>query len=122
MLTFMSYTENKGRGIFAYRFISAGTLIEEAPIIEIPREELSHLKATQLYNYFFKWPNKGGAIALGYASLYNHSFSPNAYYIKKIPERIIAIYAYQNIYQGEEICINYNGDPQDQSALWFQTT
>ncbi|HWL25392.1 MAG TPA: SET domain-containing protein-lysine N-methyltransferase, partial [Ureibacillus sp.] len=32
----------------------------------------------------------------------------------------IDFYAMRDIHEGEEILVNYNGDPEDQSPLWFE--
>jgi len=69
-------------------------------------------------NYIFWW-GEDKAIALGYGSLYNHSFNPNAYYITNIENDSIDFYSGMDIQKGEEILINYNGDPDDQSPIWF---
>jgi lysine 2,3-aminomutase len=39
-----------------------------------------------LGNYYYDWENKAAAIALGLASLINHSYNPNTYYVKKFVE------------------------------------
>ena len=60
------------------------------------------------------------ALALGYGSLYNHSYTPNARYFTNIENQSIDFYARKDIREGEEIMVNYNGDPEDQSPLWFE--
>lgn len=112
----------KGRGVFAITPFSVGTCIERSPVIEIPEEEIIHIRRTVFHNYFFKWgtQRKDGALALGFGSLFNHSYSPNAKYTIHVEERIIAFYALVQIQPGEEITVNYNGDPRDQSKLWFR--
>ena len=60
-------------------------------------------------------------MALGYGSLYNHSFKPNARYTKGPAEMAIKFSALRDIAAGEEILINYNGTPEDDSPdLWFK--
>lgn len=120
MLVRIKDTPYKGRGVFAKQRILKGTLIEEAPVIEIPPAEVDFIKSTQLFNYFFRWPQKGAAIALGYASLYNHSYDPNTRYIKRIGHKTIVFYAIRHIDEGEELTINYNGAPADRSPIWFE--
>lgn len=60
---------------------------------------------------YYCWDSSKGdrAIALGYGSLYNHSFSPNAMYVRRLDEREMDIVAYRPAAAGEEICVNYNG-------------
>ena len=48
------------------------------------------------------------ALALGYGSLYNHSYNPNARY-DDVGRQIKEYSALRDIQRGEEITINYNG-------------
>ncbi|HNE48113.1 MAG TPA: SET domain-containing protein-lysine N-methyltransferase, partial [Saprospiraceae bacterium] len=59
------------------------------------------------------------AIALGYGSLYNHSYNPNARYEVDFDEEVIRFYTLSTIKAGGEITVNYNGDWQDQNPVWF---
>jgi SET domain-containing protein len=106
------------RPIYAKRDIKKGEILEEAPVIISPKTERDYLKKTVLVNYCFSW---GGhlAIALGYGSIFNHSYIPNARYITNIDNQSIDFYAMADIREGEEITVNYNGDPKDKSPLWF---
>lgn len=110
-----------GRGIFATRDIQKGELLEESHIILVPKEEYKYLKKTVLSNYFFWWRKDKTecAIALGYGSLFNHSYTPNATYKFIRKNKTINFYAYTDIKAGEEIFVNYNGKPHDQTPLWF---
>lgn len=112
-------TQKYGRGIFAIRNIQKGEFIEEAPVIVIPIKEWKvMMKKNILSNYVFRW-DADKAIALGFGSLYNHSFTPNARYHTNIENQSIDFYAWEDIQENEEITVNYNGDPMDQSSLWF---
>jgi SET domain-containing protein len=110
-----------GRGIFATRNIKKGELIHEAPIIISPCEEYKNLKKTVFIEYVFWWGEKleERALALGYGSLFNHSYTPNALYKLNLAQKTIDFYAHSDIIAGEEIRINYNGDPEDETAVWF---
>ncbi|MCS6899216.1 MAG: SET domain-containing protein [Myxococcales bacterium] len=114
-------TIHAGRGVFACERIPAGSLIEECPVIEIPEEELVSLMPTTLGDYFFQWgpTRQQGALALGYGSLYNHSYHPSAGYVRKLESRTIQFLALRDIEAGEEITVNYNGSPEDRSPVWF---
>lgn len=110
-----------GLGVFAAEEIKEGEVIEEVPIILIPEEQLSDLTKTKLLDYFFAW-GKGfrqAAVALGFGSLYNHSYTPNARYFKKLDTISIQFVALKKIPIHQEILVNYNGDPDDQTKLWF---
>jgi uncharacterized protein len=111
-------TEKYGRGVFALRNMKKGELIEEAHVIVIPITEWKLMRKSILSNYVFRW---GGdkALALGYGSLYNHSYTPNARYITNLENQSIDFYAREDMQAGEEITVNYHGDPTNQSPLWF---
>lgn len=104
-------TRNKGRGVFATKQYKSGAIIEECPVLVLDKKDTKIIDDTTLYNYYFSWGEKddSSAIALGYGSLYNHSYSPNAEYIKIIDK-------------DEEICVNYNGIPNNNSKLWFKAS
>ncbi len=112
-------TEIKGRGIFAHQDFAKGELIETAPVIVIPKQQVKLIVKTLLLNYYFAWHGESGAIALCFASLFNHSYHPNALHIEKIAKSVIEIIAHQDIRKGQEITINYNGQVDDQSPVWF---
>lgn len=118
MLVFRD-TEFKGRGIFAHQDFAEGELIETAPVIVIPKQQIKLIVKTVLLNYYFGWHGESGAIALGLTSLFNHSYHPNALYIKKFDQQIIEIIAYKYIRAGEEITINYNGNVDNLNPVWF---
>lgn len=112
-------TEKYGRGIFAIRNIKKGEFIEEAPVIVITIIEWKLMKKNILSNYVFRW-GEDKALALGYGSLYNHSYTSNARYLTNIENQSIDFYAREDIQEGEEITVNYNGDPNDQALIWFE--
>ncbi|WP_155767501.1 SET domain-containing protein [Sporosarcina ureilytica] len=114
-------TGKYGRGIFATRDIKKGELIEVSPVIVSHRNEWKYLKKTILNDYCFSWGEKyeHTALALGYGSIFNHSYSPNAYFIYNMENQSIDFYTRLDIKMGEEITINYNEDADDTSSLWF---
>jgi SET domain-containing protein len=115
-------TASRGRGVFAGAAIPAGTLIECADVILIPESGLKALEASVLGDYYFRWAEdeSQGAIALGYGSLYNHSYTPNARYMKHFDRGTIDFIALRDIAAGEEIRTNYTGDPAGREPLWFK--
>jgi uncharacterized protein len=117
-MVYIAESPGKGRGVFAGQPIPAGALIERAPVIVIPTGQWERVDKTVLFDYFFAWGDHS-AIALGYGSLYNHSYQPNARHVKLLAQQIIEFYTLRTIAPGEEILINYNGDPADDSPLWF---
>jgi uncharacterized protein len=114
-------TGKYGRGLFATRVIKTGELIEVSPALISCKDEWQYLKKTILFNYCFTWGEnyEHTAIALGYGSLFNHSYTPNANFIYNIDNLSIDFYAISDINDGQEITINYNEDPEDKSPLWF---
>ncbi|HDR7777705.1 TPA: SET domain-containing protein-lysine N-methyltransferase [Bacillus tropicus] len=119
--TFIKDTGKYGRGVFADRLIKKGELIEQCPVIVIPMMERYYLDMTEVGNYYFNWGKDYNdvAIALGYGSLYNHSYFPSASFSNNLENLSINFYAIKDIQQGEEITVNYHGNPEDKSPLWF---
>ncbi len=113
--------EGKGRGVFARRGFTSGEIIERCPVIAMPSEQWEPLDRTRLENYLFRWGAQldQAACVLGYGMLYNHSFAPSAFYRRVLEEESIHFVALREIAAGEEIQVNYNGDPLDKSEVWF---
>jgi SET domain-containing protein len=111
----------KGRGVFSSVPIKAGALIEICPVIVCPPEDRTFIDQTHLYNYYFLWgdDHKSTAIALGFGSLYNHSYKPNARYATYYEDQEIIFTALTDIPADTEITVNYNHDPEDQTNVWF---
>lgn len=112
--------DGAGRGVFAKERIAEGECIEACPIVALPDpKDRDRLRKTGLVNYYFLWGSdrNRAAICLGWGSVYNHSFSPNARYEKKMSEGRMDFYALRDIAEGEEITVNYNGDPADTTPL-----
>ena len=107
----------RNRGIFATTEIKAGDIIEICPTIEISKKLAK--KNYALWSIVFRWKKDSCVILLGYGSLYNHSFSPNAVYEKNFERNEVIIRALSNIEIDSEIFINYNGDPTCCDPLWF---
>ncbi len=112
----------RGRGVVAQRAFRKGELIEAAPVLVIPEREWKALENTTLYNYGYAFGEgtQDMAIAFGLGSLYNHSYQPNACYVKRVAERTLDYVAIKDIQPGEEITVNYNGKPESQEPMWFE--
>lgn len=110
----------KGRGVFAARAIKQGEVIEVAPVVVIPARERKAIFKTQLGFHVFEWSETANSLAqcLGYGSLYNHSYQPNAETILGLRNRTISFIALRSIKKGEEITHNYRGENSDES-VWF---
>ena len=118
---FIKHSVIHGRGVFTRSVIKPGELIERAPLILIDHKESGLLKQTVLHDYYFLVKNLESPIAvgLGSSSLYNHSCPSNATYTIDLVRKIIIIKAYRHINPLEEITINYNGLPEDNSMVLF---
>lgn len=114
-------TEALGNGVFAATDLRKGEIIEICPAIFMPMKEFEQIKKTKLYYYFYEYSNKEFAIVLGYGSVYNHSYTPNAQYKFNYLRRTYEVKAIECIKKDEEIFINYNYYPEDKTPLegWF---
>ena len=96
-----------GWGVFAVDHINKGEIFEIAPLLMVAK---SSAKNTELINYVFKMDNDQYALALGYASLYNHRNQPMANWKLDAETSTIAFTASRNILPGEEIFVSYGKD------------
>lgn len=114
-------TVGRGRGVFARVPIAEGDVVEDCPVIVVPEEQVEAMGGTILHEYFFKWggTHDAGAIALGFGSLYNHSDSPNAMYVRKYALDMLTFVALRDIAPGEEITVSYHGGFGEKGPLWF---
>ncbi len=112
--------KGKGRGVFARRLIRRGEVIERVPVLVLTADEVKEPeKWTGLASYCFDWGEGTLALALGYGSLYNHSYQPNARYDDHDRQTMVFT-AIADISTGDEITVNYNAEPLDQSPLGFK--
>lgn len=105
-----------GRGVFAACDIQAGEVAEECPVMVFSQGDGDLLDETFLYGHYFDWGDAGGALALGYGSLYNHSAEPNAYCEADIDHDVLRVVACADIPEGSEVTIAY----ADEDCLWFE--
>lgn len=112
----------EGYGVFAKESIKKNAVIEICPAVFMPINEFDHIKKTKLHFYFFEYSKKEIMIVLGYGSLYNHSYTPNAKYSHDYKKRTFRVMALRRIEKGEEITFNYNYFPKDQTPLasWYK--
>ena len=111
---------DKGRGLFATRAFAVGATVEVCPVVILDRDEVDRIVETLLDTYYFGWGDNGrGAIALGYGSLYNHSYEPNVRYLRDFESGHLQFVAIRPIRPGDELTVNYNGDPTCRDPVWF---
>jgi SET domain-containing protein len=108
-----------GTGVFARRTFGPGDLIESCPVIVCPAGEESLLEQTSLRGLYFHWGDHAVAVALGYGSLYNHAWSANARYETDVDEGVVRFVCVRPVDAGDEVTINYTGDPDGAGELWF---
>ena len=118
---YIKNTNDKGRGVFTTEKINEGTVIEEAPVIVMGHEDKLLVDRTLLHDYIFDWGNDSQTccIALGFVSIYNHSYTSNCEYFMDFEEDTIQIKTVREIQVGEELTINYNGDWNNEKKVWF---
>ena len=117
-----------GRGVYARVDIAKGTLIERAPVLLVPSAQVFYRKSERdppprLTWYVFDWTGVCKrdyvAVALGYGSLYNHRIRCNAEW-DPVPPDLIEFRAHRDIAAGEEVTINYHGEPGDAEPVKFE--
>lgn len=118
---YVNKTKEKGRGVFTKEAIPAGTQIEISPVLVLSGNDTSIVDKTKLHNYIFLWGAREtrSCIALGFCSIYNHAYEPNCEYEMDFDAETMAIKTRRDIKKGEELSINYNGDIEDKSPVWF---
>jgi SET domain-containing protein len=118
---YVNKTKEKGRGVFTKEAIPAGTQIEVSPVLVLSGNDTSIVDKTKLHNYIFLWGVREtrSCIALGFCSIYNHAYEPNCEYEMDFDAETMAIRTRRDIKKGEELSINYNGDIEDKSPVWF---
>lgn len=114
----------RGRGVFTTQDIETGTIVEISPVLVLNPEERAKVEQTLLFDYIFEWGDnlKGACVALGYLSVYNHSYAANCIYEMDFENELMQIRTVKPIYAGEELFINYNADPDDTKPIWFEAS
>ena len=119
---YVKAVKGKGNGVFTSEPIAKGTVVEVSPVIVLSKKESDLADDTILRDYTFLWGERQvkGCIALGYCSVYNHSYKPNCENEMDFEEDTMSIMTLRDVKAGEELCINYNGDLDDDEPLWFK--
>ena len=113
-----------GRGVFTRDILPANMVVEIAPVIVMSGEERKLLDQTLLHDYIFEWGDdrRQCAMALGYVPIYNHAYQSNCEYEMDFKKEIITVKTVRAIAASEELFINYNGDWDNESEVWFETS
>lgn len=114
----------RGRGVFTTEDIETGTIVEISPVLVLNPEERAKAEETVLFDYIFEWGEdlKSACVALGYLSVYNHSYKANCIYEMDFEHALMQIRTVKPIKAGEELFINYNADPDDTKPIWFEAS
>jgi SET domain-containing protein len=123
--------QSKGRGIVATQDIAQGTLIEIAPVVSFPLQQikpLPNLHQTEIFKYYFVQPseddqskNQNGYLAFGLVSLLNHTENPNTR-INWIEDEVglwSHLIADKEIKMGEEVTMYYGNIDEYNDAKQF---
>ena len=115
--------KGKDRSVIATRDFKTGEIIESCPVLTLTPTERKHLEKTVMGYYIYPWKStRSASLVFGYGSLINHSFTPNADWKQNFKTQSMVYRAIRPIKKGEEITVNYNGEPDDISTneLWFE--
>jgi SET domain-containing protein len=118
---FIAPTENRGRGVYTSEDIEEGVVVEVSPVVVMSLEERKLLDQTLLHDYIFEWGEAKDqcCMAMGYVPVYNHSYASNCEYGMDYEQQQISITTVRPVKAGEELLVNYNGDWNDNTPLWF---
>lgn len=112
--------DEAGWGVFASAPFLTDEVVEECPVYVLEPKDSEALEKSKgdLVHYLFAWGQDGRedqcAIAFGFASLYNHSSTPNVGLSRDPEHKILRFVALRTIRAQEELCFDY-GIP-----LWFK--
>ncbi len=98
--------------------------VEICPTIRLTPKERKYCSHTILDYYMYPWRStRSASIVLGCGSIYNHSFDPNADWKQNFKSHTMVYKALKPIKAGEEITVNYNGEPDDLTPIdWFEVS
>jgi SET domain-containing protein len=113
--------QGKGLCVFATKNFKTGEIIEACPILALTPTERKYCEKTILNHYIYPWRStRSASVVFGYGSIINHSFTPNADWKQNFKTKRMVYRAIRPIKKGEEITVNYNGEPDDLTPIdWF---
>ena len=119
---YVAETEKMGKGVFTDKNIEEDTIIEISSVIVMSADERKLLDQTLLHNYIFEWGETKDqcCMALGLVPVYNHSYKSNCEYHMDFEAELMMIKTVSAIKKGEELTINYNGDWDNETKVWFE--
>ncbi len=117
-LVYAAPSPRGGRGVYAAEDFAPGDVVEVCELIHLPALPEDRLEDSDLNGYVFDFDGVL-VLALGCGSLYNHATASNATYEFHHDPDVIVVVAVAPIPTGEEILINYLGEPHAEGDLWF---
>ncbi|GAB3009878.1 SET domain-containing protein-lysine N-methyltransferase [Niabella terrae] len=119
---YITQTEDKGKGVFTTEPIAKNSVIEIAPVLVMSAAERQLLDQTLLHDYIFEWgmDSQQCCVALGWVSVYNHSFTSNCEYEMDYTTQSMQIRTVRDIAAGEELLVNYGGSWDAKPSVWFE--
>ena len=122
-ILYLAPSPGRGRGVYTQEMIASGTLIEISPVIVLSAADRLLLDNTRLHDYIFVWGERGDqcAMALGYVPMYNHAAPSNCEYEMEWETELIRIRTVRDIAAGEELFINYQGNWDSPTPVWFES-
>lgn len=106
----------KGRGVFTTRRVRAGEIIEDSPVLLVPKAQGDALGESFLGHYMFQTDNKKHyVIGLGLTSLINHGEKANAEFYASTDRLIIK--ALRAIPSGAEVTLDYGWRTEEWAAV-----
>ena len=118
---YVDKTDSMGRGVYTSETIAENTIVEVSPVIVMSGDDRIHLDKTALHDYIFEWGTLKDkcCMSLGLVPIYNHSYQSNCEYFMNYEEDVILVKTVRLIEKGEELTINYNGNWDDKTKIWF---
>lgn len=117
--TYVADSPFGGRGVFAAEAMQAGEVVETAPVMVIPAEEIEALEGTPLRDHWYGWGEDGeAAVGLGHASFYNHDPDPTCEYDAHELIDALVIRLRRDVAANQELTIDYTGGGVNE--LWFE--
>jgi hypothetical protein len=111
-----------GRGLVALQDIKKGQAITKSPVRVFKGQSLQTLRrATCFEEFTYDWPEKkhiaAQAVVIGLPSFVNHSSRANSFHVADPRQEVVSLIAHRDIEQGEQITMNYAGDPDEQNLV-----
>jgi len=117
--TKVKMTKDMGRGVFATQNINKKIVVESSPCLTWSDRCHALLQDTILRFYVFEGKTRNHSVlALGVASLFNHSSKPNLKYKYDAKRNVMTFTSTRKIYKGEQLFVDYGYDPVEQLKRW----